>query len=213
MIRKFITIFTFAVLAFILNLPVAKSAMVEWSWDYGTEEPTIIFLLSSSSFDIHVKITNEPVSDRAIYIAPYAVPDGYYYEGFYEFQSNVSEVVNEIIQPGETSFLKLGTWVPVVDGPAPYVNIQAQPKYLEIYYFDDNGSTIVSGQDSLNPLELRIFDAIDFSPYDPNNPGQGVIISWLPPETISTPIPSSILVFTIGLMGLVSMIRRKQQII
>lgn len=208
-LRKLAVAITFGFMALVFTPQYAISATVNWSWDYGTEEPTLYyFLTSSSSFDVNIKLTNEDTSDRAVYLAPYAIPEGYYYEGFYEFQSNIDEVVNTIIQPGETSFLNIGTWVPVLDGPAPYVNIEAQPKYLEVYYFDDNGNVVTSGEESLNRMKLTIMDAFNPDPYDDNNPGQGITISWIdapqdqdiifiyePPILIepiaSTPIPSS----------------------
>lgn len=186
-------------------LPLRVSAAtVDWSWDYGTEEPTFYLLTSASSFDINVKITNHDTSDRAVYLAQYDIPAGYYYEGFYEFQSNADIVGNTVIQPGETSFLQIGTWSPVFDGPAPYVNIQAQPKYLEVYYYDDNGDLFTSGRESENPLSLKIFDAFDPRPYDDYNPGQGVIIYWTntfgPDSPHTLPIPSSLWLVGSGLL-------------
>ena len=157
-------------------LPISvAAATVEWTWAYGTETPELHFYTSSSSFDADIKITNE--GTLPIFLAPYEIPAGFYYEGFYEFQSNLTELIDTIIQPGETSYLTLGTWMPVGNGPAPYVNIEVQPKYLEIYYLDNNGDMHLSGRESLNRLQLTISDAFNPDPYDDNNPGQGIIIT------------------------------------
>ena len=181
------------------------AATVDWSWAYGTEELEFRWYDSYSSFDADIKITNEgalPIS-----LAPYEIPAGFYYEGFYEFQSNLTEVVDTPIQPGETSYFTLGTWVPVGDGPAPYVNIEVQPKYLEVYYLDDNGDKHLSGGESQNRLQLTIHGAFNPIPYDDNNPGQGLImyhpgIFWdsncndlMLGSPIYTPIPSSLFLF------------------
>lgn len=160
--------------------------------EYGTEEPELHFYTSDSSFDVDIKITNDDTSNRPIFIAPYEIPEDCFYEGFYEFQSNLNEVVNTIVQPGQTSYLNLGTWTPTTNGPAPYVNIQVQPKYLEAYYLDDDGNPVTSGKESLNSLALTIYDAINPAPYDDNNPGQGVIFTWSGDTLNVVPIPKSI---------------------
>lgn len=157
------------------NAATAAAATAEWSWAYGTKKEQLNWYTSSSSFDADIKITNE--GTLPIYLAPYEIPAGYYYEGFYEFQSNLTEVVDSIILPGETSYLKVGTWMPVGEGLAPYVYIQVQPKYLEVYYFDENGDMHVSGRESSNQLQITIYDAFNDDPYDDYNPGQGVIMT------------------------------------
>lgn len=190
-IRKSVATALFGLLIFIWNSQSVSAAMVEWSWTYGTQEPVLIYLFSSDSFDVNIKITNDGTSDRAIYLGPYEIPEGFYYEGFYEFQSYIDKVADTIIQPGDTSYLNLGKWVPVMDGPAPYVNIAVQPQYLEIYYYDENGNKLISGKNSLDLMQLTIHDAFLLAPYDPYNPGQGLIHYGYYGSFNVVPVPSS----------------------
>ena len=228
MIRTICATLLWCVMSFVVNLSNATSATVDWSWEYTnsfSDWGVEIFIGPSESFDVEVDITNAATSDTTIYLAPYIVPQGYYYEGFYEFQSNLDNIVGTAIQPGETVTLNLGTWVPVGDGLPPYAHIQAQPKYLDVWYSDD-GTLVLSGNESTDRLSFYVFQAISYEPYDDNNLGQGFLMTCyetnveyfivtLPelnatlPE-LSVPLPSSMLLLGFGLISIVNARRRSR---
>lgn len=232
-LRRFTAVFIFSFLIFIWNPQGATAGMVQdldgnilmvvdWSWDYVVHDLNI---LSADSWDVAITITNESSSDRDIYLSPYSIDGGYYYESFFEFQSNSNSNANTAVSPGETIEFNLGVWSPVnPTALAPYVNNQARPKFVEVSYYDHNGYLGGEGTANLfNPMVVTIHDGVNLEPYDSTNPGQGFIVTnvnaeplipiiIVPPVLlITTPIPSSIWFLACGLLGLSVCIRRCSQ--